>query len=53
MRLYCFDIVEIWLPVFDDAVIAGGNEPVLIVRISGCPYSYIMCLVRSSENRLE
>lgn len=50
MCLYSFDVVEVWLPVLDNAVVAGGNEPVLVVGIGGCPYCNIMCLVKSNEN---
>ena len=31
MCLYSFDVVEVGLPVFDDAVVAGRNEPIVVM----------------------
>lgn len=44
MSLYCFDIVEVWLPVFDNAIIASREEPILVVRVRCRPYRDIMRL---------
>lgn len=52
MCLDRFDVIEIWLPVFDNAVVAGGNEPVLVMRVSGRSYCYIVCLVHLDEKVL-
>lgn len=45
VSLYCFDIVEVGLPVLDNTVITGRKEPVLIMRVSCCPNRDVMCLV--------
>lgn len=50
MSLYCFDIVEIGLPILDDTIVARRDEPIFIVRVYRRPYCNIMCLPKPVEH---
>ncbi len=45
VSLYCFDVVEVRLPVLDNAIIAGRKKPVLIMRVSCCPNCDVVGLI--------
>lgn len=49
MRLNTLDVVEVRLPVLHDAILIGRNKPFVVVRISCCSESTIVCLHDSLE----
>ena len=49
MCLDTLDVVEVCLPVLDDAVLVGGNQPFVVVRVGSGAKSAVVCL----HDRLE
>lgn len=49
--LYGFDVVEIWLPVFYNAVLIGRDKPILPMRISRCSYGRVVRLIYNVSMR--
>lgn len=48
--LYCFDIIEIGLPILDDTIVTRRDKPILVVRVYCRPYRNIMCLPEAGEH---
>jgi hypothetical protein len=49
VSLNLLDVVEIGLPILDDAILVGRDEPVLVVGIGYCSYGCLVGLMCSLE----